>query len=85
MNYEELLGEQYFAEKPCYSHIKVTLLVVTLLALLVDCVGHCRARCRVRRLEAENETMRSIIMTSLDKTFTRIVKNGYESENEHED
>lgn len=69
----------------CYSEIRVTLLIVTLLALLVDCVGHCRARSRVRVLKAENETMKSLILTSLDKAFTGVMKNGYETDNEHED
>lgn len=88
MNYEELLGNDYFKEKAecnCYSYVKLTLLVVTLLTLAVDCVSHCRTRSRVRKLTAENETMRSLIMTSLDKAFTKIVKNGYDSESEHED
>lgn len=85
MNYEELLGNDYFAEKNCYSHIRLTLLVVTLLTLVVDCVSHCRTRNRVRTLTAENETMRTLIMTSLDKAFTKIVKNGYETDDEHED
>lgn len=69
----------------CYPQIRVLSLVLTLLALVIDCVGHCRTRSRVKTLTAENETMKSLILTSLDKTFTGFVKNGYETENEHED
>jgi hypothetical protein len=88
MDYEALFCKYDLPEVKecnCYSEIRVTLLIVTLLALLVDCVGHCRARSRVKTLTAENETMKSLILTSLDKAFTGIMKNGYESENEHED
>jgi hypothetical protein len=69
----------------CYPQIRLTVLILTLLALLVDCVSHCRTRSRVKFLTAENETMKSLILTSLDKAFTGIVKNGYETDNEHED
>ena len=72
-------------ECDCYPQVRVTLLIVTLLALLVDCVGHCRVRYRVKHLEKENETMKSLILTSLDKAFVRIVKNGYGTQNEDED
>lgn len=88
MNYDELLYTQDASEGiecNCYPHVHATLLVVAFVALIVEWIRNCRSRYRVNSLEVENATMKSIILTSLDKTFSRMVKNGYESDNEHED
>ena len=82
MEYEQFFSYQV-DEKCGYEQTVIMILgSIILLSLLYDCISDCKSR---KRLSNENETLRAIIVKSVDKTLINMMKNGNDEENCHED
>lgn len=82
MEYEQFFSYQ-IDEKCGYEQTVIMILgSIILLSLLYDCISDCKSR---KRLSNENETLRAIIVKSVDKTLINMMKNGNDEENCHED
>lgn len=69
--------EQFFTEDTCncYPQIKMTLIGISCVAILIDCIYSCSER---SRLNKENKTLKNIISKSFERTIMRNLKNGYD-------
>lgn len=85
MDYEQFFAESKNDECNCYNQVKFILLGMSCLALLVDCIYSCKMRRNINELKIENKTLKNVILTSIDQTFTKILKNGNELNEEHDD
>jgi len=75
--------EQFFTtsnEHKCDSQIRMTILVVTLLYVIIDLTLTCKNNRKVNDLQKENETLKSVILKSVDRALVRMMKNGNDSE-----
>lgn len=75
--------EQFFTtsnEHKCDNQIRMTILVVTLLYVILDLTLTCKNNRKVKDLQKENETLKSVILKSVDRALMRMMKNGNESE-----
>lgn len=85
MNFEELLSKRETEECDCSNHIRGAIFLMSILYLVFDCVHSCRRNHQIAELTVENNNLKTIVLKSLDKAFTNLMKNGNNSENEHED
>lgn len=69
----------------CYSRIRVAIAIVSLISLVFDCISQRRAKKQFDVLTAENASLKSIILKSVDNTFSKIMKNGFECSATHEE
>lgn len=79
--------EQFFVnpEQPkCASEIRMTIVVMIILYLILDLTLTCRANHREKALKQENETLKNVILKSVDRALIRIMKNGNDSDTEEE-
>jgi hypothetical protein len=74
MDYEQFFTKTEAKECDCSNHIRVTLAVITLLCLIVDCVSSCKTKRRMNAIEAENQTLKSIIFKSVDRALVNLIK-----------
>lgn len=82
MEYEQFFSYQ-MNDKCNYENTIIMILgSIILLSLLFDCISECKSR---RRLTNENETLKTIIVKSVDRTLIKMMKNGNDEENCHED
>lgn len=85
----EFLHDEQPVTKPtdcnCTQHICVTVLMLTIVNLLINCVYKCQESQKVRHLKRENETLKSMILKSVDNAFMRIMKNGNDTDDEHDE
>ncbi len=67
--------DQFFdVSKPeceCYSTVRTTLVVVTLVSLIIDCVSRSKTNSKMKALEAENGTLKNLILKSVDSLFLK--------------
>lgn len=84
MDYEQFIVKQ---DDTCATEHRIIGLfaVATVFSILVDLVSCCRTNRKIRDLQNENESLKSLILKSVDKVFVRMMKNGNNSEDEHED
>ena len=82
MEYEQFFS--YQTDNKCQYENGVIMILggIILLSLLCDCISNCKSR---RRLSDENETLKTIIIKSVDRTLIKMMKNGNDEENYHED
>lgn len=60
----------------CSNHIRVTAAVIFLASLMIDCFTSCRRDKKIERLENENQTLKSVILSTVDQALMRMMKNG---------
>jgi len=80
--------EQFFTntEQPkCVSEIRMTIVVMTILYLILDLTLTCRAKDREMALKQENETLKNVILKSVDRALVRMMKNGNDPETDDEE
>lgn len=84
MDYDQFFVKQ---ENTCAAEHRIIGLftIVTVFSLLIDLVSCCRTNQKLQNLQNENESLKSLILKSVDKAFVRMMKNGNDSEDEHED
>jgi hypothetical protein len=85
MDFDELFTEQKVVDCSREHRIIGIILILNLVSLLVDCVSACKRYTEIKFLKQENETLKSIILKSVDKAFLRMMKNGNDSEDEHQE
>ena len=86
MDYDQFMPKQPMDEKcDCSNHIRGTIFVLSVLTLVVDCIASCRRKRKMEEIENENKTLKSIILSSVDKAFVKMMKNGNDSEDEHDE
>ena len=81
MEYEQFFPTQNDNTCNCYGQIKIALVSISCIAVLIDCISSCRMRNKIKKLKKENSTLKNIILKSVDQTFTKILKNGYQIDN----
>jgi hypothetical protein len=79
MEYEQFFTIDQPNQHACYNEIKLTLVCVSFVIILIDCFNSCRLKRNIRTLKAENNTLKQVILKSIDHKFSRILKNGYET------
>lgn len=80
--------EQFFTnttDHKCDNQIRMTILVMTLVYVILDVTLMCKAKRRMNDMKKENETLKNVILKSVDRALMRMMKNGNDSEYEHED
>lgn len=80
--------EQFFTniEQPkCVSEIRMTIVIMTILYLILDLTLTCKAKDREVALKKENDTLKSVILKSVDRALIRMMKNGNDSETDDEE
>jgi hypothetical protein len=86
MDYDQFIPNQPVEEKcDCSNHIRGTFVVLLLISLLYDCVTSCRRNRKIERLKNENKTLKNLILASVDKALVKMMKNGNDSESEHDE
>jgi hypothetical protein len=85
MDFDELFTEQKVVDCSREHRIIGIILLLNLVSLAIDCVSACKRYNEFTSLKKENETLKSIILKSVDKAFLRMMKNGNDSEDEHEE
>ena len=82
MEYEQFFS--YQTDNKCQYENGVIMILgsIILLTVLFDCISNCKSR---RRLSDENETLKTIIVKSVERTLIKMMKNGNDEENYHED
>lgn len=83
MDYEQFFPKQV-PECDCSDHIRGTVIILVAIYLVFDCITMCKRSKKMDRLENENKTLKTIILSSVDKALVRIMKNGNDDENNHE-
>lgn len=63
-------------ECDCSIQIRGTLILLLILSLLGECISMCKSRKRLTEFETENKTLRNLILTTVDKTLVKMMKNG---------
>jgi hypothetical protein len=79
MDYEQFFPKQ---ECDCSNHIRGTIIVLTVLSILIDSVAYCRRDKKITELTSENQTLKTIILKSVDRALVKMMKNGHDSEND---
>ena len=70
----------------CTSQVRTTVLLLTAIYVMVDyACSNKNQKEKISQLTAENATLKSVIMKSMNRTFERLMKNGNDSEDEHEE
>lgn len=80
--------EQFFpkTEQPkCENEIRLTIVVMMILWAILDLTLMCKANYREKALKQENETLKNVILKSVDRALVRMMKNGNENEINHEE
>lgn len=68
----------------CGSITKLLIVLVLFMAVLVLCTKSNSTR-KIQYLKVENETLRSLIMNSVDNMIVNMLKNGSDNDNQHEE
>lgn len=85
MDYEQFFPPQTTNECGREHRIIGFFVFVTVVSILVDVVSYCRTNRKLRDLQNENESLKSLILKTVDRTLVRMMKNGNDSDDEHED
>jgi hypothetical protein len=81
--------DQFFPKKEvecdCSDHIRGTAFLITLVVFLIDCIAQCSHNKKMKKLETENETLKSVLFKSVDRALIRMMKNGNDIDNNDEE
>ena len=84
-----MVYEQFFVTQnnECVTEKRVIGLFgfLTVLCITVSCASAYIQTIQMNDLAKENRSLKTRILKRLDKAFVRFMKNGYESEEEHEE
>lgn len=69
----------------CDTQVRGAVLIVSAFYILVNLVLNYREVRREKLLQQENETLKNIVLKSVDNALVRMMKNGNNSEDEHDD
>ncbi len=83
MDYEQFFVKQ--DDHKCDNHVRMAVAVVTLLYIILDLTLTCGQQRKVKDLQKENQTLKTVILKSVDRALIRMMKNGNDSDDEHED
>lgn len=83
MDYEQFFPKMQ--ETKCDNQIRLTIVVMTLLYVILDLTMMCKANRREKALKQENETLKNVILKSVDRALIRMMKNGNDTEHLHEE
>jgi hypothetical protein len=75
--------EQFFAKSEdhtCDNQVRAAILVVTIIYIILDLTLTCKKNRREKMLKQENETLKNVILQSVDRAFVRMMKNGNEND-----
>lgn len=82
MDYEQFCPKQ---ECDCSNHIRGTVIILVMINLLIDCVASCKRSNLIKELTTENETLKSVILNSVDRVLVKMMKNGNDEDELHEE
>jgi hypothetical protein len=82
MEYEQFFPTETSNNCNCYTQVKIAMVSIGCIALLLDCIYACRTKSKITALKDENNTLRSIIRSSVDDHLRKIIKNGYDVSSE---
>ena len=85
MDYDHLFPNNA-PETPCEctSQVRVTILLMTAIYLMLDYTCSPRnQKEKISELTAENASLKSIILKSVNRSFDRMMKNGNDSEDDN--
>lgn len=85
MQYEQFFPFRNDDNCNCYDQVKITVISITCFLGLIKCVLSCRDNRKIEKLKVENNTLKEIILKSVDQTFTKLLKNGYDIDDSDED
>lgn len=80
--------EQFFVktEQPkCENEIRMTIIVMMIVWVILDVTLMCKAKHREKSLKQENETLKNVILNSVDRALVRMMKNGNDSADIHQE
>jgi hypothetical protein len=85
MDYEQFFTEQKAADCTREHKIIGIILILNLVSVVIDCVSACKRYNEIKSLKQENESLKSMILKSVDRAFIRMMKNGNNPEDEHQE
>lgn len=86
MDYEQFLPKQPIQDKcDCSSHIIGTITICVMFMTLIECIACCKRGKRLIELESENSTLKTVFLTTIERTLIKMMKNGNDIEHVHED
>jgi hypothetical protein len=83
MDFEQFCPKQPISECKDEKFTIGLLAIFTSLYVLIDCLASCRANRKLNALQGENETLKTIILKTMERSLLRMMHQP--QENEHED
>lgn len=83
MDYEQFFPKQTVQECEREKFVAGLLAILTTVYLLFDCMYMCTASRKMKALRDENETLKSIVLKSMERGLLRMMHQ--QTEDEHED
>lgn len=83
MDYEQFFPKQVVNECGHENYIIGLFAILTAMYMLVDCIYMCSSSRKMNNLQTENETLKSIVLKSMERNFLRMMHQP--EENSHED
>ncbi len=80
MEYEQFFTIDEVNPSTCQNEIKLTLICVGFIVIIIDCIRSCKLEQRIKKLRTENNTLKGVILQSIDRKLTKNLKNGYDIE-----
>lgn len=68
----------------CENISKILVILLMLMTIITVCTKS-NSRRKIRHLKIENETLRRIVMTSIDNMFVNMLKNGSYNDNDDDE
>lgn len=85
MDYEQFFPTQSFNQQ-CLPFAYVLTGLTAISMVVFTCLCDKREeKNAVKRIQAENDTLKRIILKSVDKMLVRMIKNGYDIDNDDEE
>lgn len=69
----------------CTYCVQVSFIAFALLMIFYNIVNNCKTTQDVLDLQSENDTLKRLVLKSIDKIFVRMLKNGYDFDNNNSD
>lgn len=83
MDYEQFFPKQMAKECSDEHYIIGVFSIIFAVSILLDCISMCRANRKMRALQYENETLKSIVLKSMERGVLRMMNQP--TEDDHED
>jgi hypothetical protein len=80
MEYEQFFNIDEVNSYNCSNEIRLTVICIGIIAILFDCIRSSKLEQRIKRLRTENNTLKGVILQSIDRKLTKTLKNGYDIE-----